>query len=203
MKNIAIVALTGVFVASIASAQVTADDLNARQLQQLRVNSFTAPAVTVTAPAPARVATPTPHVSTGFYVGGSTGWGGAHLDNRAQWSNTLYAGYELNRFLALEASVDYMYRNSSHTAGQMAFGNALLGVPVGRLTPYVLAGAGMGFNGAGDRNKDPQSLWNVGGGLILNINRSWQLDGRYRYIDSWQGTRAAEQGFSLGVNYRF
>ena len=200
MKTLAITLAAGLMAAGSALAQ-NADALNARQLEQIRAAAAT--------PAPAPVA-----VREGgrVYVGGSLGWGGAHLDDRAQWSNTLTVGYEFNKNFAVEASVDYMYQNSyttsnhktkTHEAGQTAFVNAIAGYPIGRVTPYVLAGAGAGFNGAGDAHKDPEALWNVGGGLSYNLTNNWQLDARYRYIDAWTGTRAAEQAFSLGVNYRF
>lgn len=157
----------------------------------------TAPVLAQNAP----VATPGGKV----YVGGSLGWGGAHLDDRAQWSNTLSLGYEINKYLAVEAAVDYNYKNSNAhlDAGQTAFVNMIAGYPVGRLQPYVLAGTGAGFNGSGDHHKNTEALWNVGGGVAYNVTRNWQIDARYRHIDAWQGNRHAEQAFSLGVNYKF
>jgi opacity protein-like surface antigen len=162
----------------------------------------TAPAMAQNAP---RAAAPVATSGGNVYVGGSLGWGGAHLDDRAQWSNTLALGYELNKHLAVEATVDYNYKNSNANldAGQTAFVNLVAGYPVGRITPYVLAGTGAGFNGSGDHHKNTEALWNVGGGVAYNVTRRWQIDARYRHIDAWQGNRHAEQAFSLGVNYRF
>lgn len=200
MKNIAIMAAFGLMVAGTASAQMTADQLNARELQRIAaVNAVRAPAV---APVATTQAT-TLSAPGGFYIGAATGWGGAHLDSRAQWNNSLRAGYQLNRFVSVEASADLRYRNSTQSAGQLVFGNALVGLPLGQVTPYLLAGAGVGLNGSGNANRDPQSLWNVGGGMAYNVNRNWQVDSRYRYVDAWQGSRDAEHVFSVGVNYRF
>jgi opacity protein-like surface antigen len=81
--------------------------------------------------------------------------------------------------------------------------NAIAGYPIRSVTPYVLAGTGWGFNGAGDKHKNTQTLWNVGGGMMVNLNRNWQLDARYRYVESWDGNRAAENLVGMGLNYRF
>lgn len=197
MKNIAIMALAGAMITSVATAQVTADDLNARQLQQLRVNSFAAPA-----PTPVPTIQPARQMS-GLYVGGTVGWAGPEVDKRVLWSNGIRFGYQANRFVALEAAVDYQYGNSYRAAGQSLFGNVLIGAPIGRFNPYVVAGLGAGFNGLGNQNNSNASLWNAGVGLRYDINQSWQIDGRYRYVDSWQTNSNFEQSFSVGVNYRF
>jgi opacity protein-like surface antigen len=163
---------------------------------------ITALAITlsVTGTAMAQSTQSTPRV----YLGGNLGMGGVHLDDRAQYTAGVVAGYNLNRFVAVEGNVNF-HVNNDHVRddGQTAFANLVAGYPVGRTTPYVLAGVGAGFNGAGDSNNDPQALWNVGGGVAYRLTNNWSVDARYRYVDAWSGTRDAEHMLSLGVNYRF
>ena len=146
------------------------------------------------APAPA---------TRGLYVGASVDLGGARLEDAKTWGNSLTLGYELNRNFAVEAVASYNYSNSNHDAGQTGFVNLIAGQPIGRVTPYVLAGVGAGFNGAGNHDKNADGLWNVGGGVAYNVTRNWQLDARYRYVDGMRTGRESEQAVSLGVNYRF
>lgn len=145
-----------------------------------------------------------PTAVQGVYVGGSLGWGGSDFANDGQLTNTLQLGYQVTRNVAVEASFDYTYSNSnSGDNGQAAFANLILGQPLGKVTPYVLAGAGSGVNGSGNRNGDAETLWNVGGGVKYSLTNNLSLDARYRYIDAWQGEREASQVVSLGVSYKF
>ena len=202
MKTFVTAIIASVMATSVAFAQGaadrSADALNAQQLESLRPR--------VATPAPVPAAAPASQASAvrlnGLYAGLTTGYGGAHWDS-GQWSTGVAIGYELNKYLAVEASADYVFGRGNHEAGQTVFVNAIAGYPIGRVTPYALAGTGWGFNGAGDHHKATQSLWNVGGGLAVNLNRNWQLDGRYRYVEAWDGNRAAEQLVGVGVNYKF
>jgi opacity protein-like surface antigen len=146
---------------------------------------------------------PAPSPMRGFYVGASVDVGGTKPQESQTWGNSLALGYELNRNFAVEAVASYNYKNSSHDAGQTGFVNLIVGQSLGRVTPYVLVGAGVGLNGAGNHDKNADALWNVGGGVAYNVTRNWQLDARYRYVDGWQGGREAEHAVSLGVNYKF
>lgn len=151
------------------------------------------------APAAAPAAAPL----AGLYVGASVDFGGASLDNARGWGNSLTVGYQATRNIAIEAVVSQNYGTGAQNDGQTGFINAVVGMPVGPITPYALVGVGAGIGGAGDADKDAEGLWNVGAGVAYNITRNWQLDARYRYVDAIATTREAEHAVSLGVNYKF
>lgn len=207
MKTFVTVLFAGVLAATGATAQSRASDnnadfLNSRVLDALRTQQNPPQFTVVSSPA----AQPS---HSGFFVGGSLGYGGPSWGS-PQWSNTLSAGYEFNRVFAVEGTVDFNYRNatrhgSTHEglAGQALFVNAIFTAPTGRLAPYALLGAGAGFSGSGNANRDPIALWNYGGGLVYRVSDRWSLDGRYRRVESVYNDRAGENAFSLGVNYRF
>lgn len=147
--------------------------------------------------------TPAASPLRGLYIGASVDAGGEKPQESRVWGNSLTLGYELNRNVAVEAVASYNYSDSKHDAGQTGFVNLVVGQPIGRFTPYVLAGAGVGVNGAGNHDKNPDALWNVGGGIAYNVTRNWQLDARYRYVDGFRDDRTYEHAVSLGVNYKF
>jgi opacity protein-like surface antigen len=150
---------------------------------------------------------------SGWYVGGFAG------GNFAKWSsidlNTTskvfggVAGYEWNKYLRTELTADYNTQTTPTTtsAGQTVFANATVGYPVGfGFTPYVLGGVGYGW-GSWDRivgtNKD-RTLYNIGGGIRYDIARNWELDARYRYIQSLTDNKFNNnQIVTMGVNYKF
>ena len=72
-------------------------------------------------------------------------------------------------------------------------------------TPYALAGLGAGWNGWGKVGTgNANTLYNVGGGVRYALTNNFELDGRYRYVNSFNGA-----GFNnnhvvtLGVGYKF
>jgi opacity protein-like surface antigen len=157
------------------------------------------PTRTAPAAAPAAAASPL----RGLYVGASVDFGGASLDTARGWGNSLTVGYDVTRNIAVEAVLSQNYGTGAQNDGQTGFVNAVVGMPVGPITPYALVGVGAGIGGAGNADKDAEGLWNVGAGVTYNITRNWQLDARYRYVDAIAATRDAEQAVSLGVNYKF
>lgn len=140
---------------------------------------------------------------SGLYVGTSVDFGGAKLEDASGWSNSLTVGYNVTRNVAVEAVLAHSHGNGSQNDGQTGFINAVVGMPVGPVTPYALVGVGAGINGAGNRDKEAEGLWNVGAGVSYNVTRNWQVDARYTYADAIEATRTASHAVSLGVNYRF
>ena len=139
--------------------------------------------------------------STGIYVGAAAAVQGQSVPD-SQWGGTATVGYRLNRYLAVEGMAEFSAESSTARAGQALFGNVVAGYPVGAFTPYALVGAGYGFNGMGDANSDPQELWTAGVGVSYNITDRWQLDARYRRIESFNGDLTADR-VTVGVNFRF
>jgi opacity protein-like surface antigen len=186
-----------------ANNDQVADQLNARVLEVLRAGQTpVAPVATV---APTMVTAPAPVASplTGVYVGANAG---SNFRDTTDYQVGGILGYQFNRNLAAELTYDYMQLNN-RTDGQMVMGNVVYSRQLGQtaLTPYVLVGTGMGWNALGVRNTGSNlALYNVGGGVRLNLVRNVDLDARYRYVgafdDSLNGNYHAVTG---GLNYRF
>lgn len=117
-------------------------------------------------------------------------------------------GYEINPWLRVEA--DLTNRFGAGRGGQMLTGNAIgqHTIQGTNFTPYVLAGVGAGWNQYGDAKGNAASLWNVGGGVRYAINKTWELDARYRYVQQFErqapgADKRNESLITTGVNYRF
>ena len=145
----------------------------------------------------------TPATLSGLYVGTAVNLQGTDLTEDRDTGTSLTVGYSFSRNIAVEGTLAHAFDNGNRRGGQTAFVNVVAGIPVGPITPYGVVGAGVGVNGAGDGDKGPEGLWNVGAGVAYNVTRNWQVDARYRYIDAVGATRDAEHVVSLGVNYKF
>lgn len=170
---------------------------------------------------PSRKAASAPAVSTsvfglgGFYVGGNVGGNVANFDAISYDKTPIFvgltAGYEWNRYVRTEATVDYSTKAAPTTsqAGQTVFANAVVQYPIGfNITPYAFAGIGYGWNawgkGANDFVDDAKALYNIGGGLRYDLTKNVELDGRYRYIQAINGAKFENNHvISLGANYKF
>lgn len=152
-----------------------------------------------TAPvAPAPIFTQQP--LTGFYVGVNTGVAfNDSFDNRDAIVGGTF-GYEFNRFLRGEVNVSNRFGTDN---GQSVTADAILGVPVGRFTPYTFVGLGYGFNYLGKPDGDPAALWSVGGGVRYELTQNWELDARYRFSRQFDHTNIDNSAATLGLNYRF
>ena len=177
------------------AADNSADVLNGRMLDFIRASQTPVVAAPVT---PAPVAAREPRL----YAGLGVGYGGTDLSN-GTWSNHLTLGYDVNRYLGLEAVAGYDYGDSTRKEGQTLVANALVGYNLGPVRPYALFGAGVGFNGSGNSNSEPDAIWNYGGGLALHLNRNWVVDARYTRTEGFREEREGADRFTVGVNYRF
>jgi len=174
--------------------------------------------VAVAADLPSKSAAAAPAVSTsafnlgGWYAGGFVG-GNFDDTNKFKYDNTPkviggVAGYEWNKYIRTEATLDYNTKAAPTTtkSGETAFVNAVVSYPVFVVTPYLVAGVGYGW-GSWDKvvgtNTD-RPLYNIGGGVRYDITKSFELDGRYRYIDGLTGKKFDNNHVvTLGVNYKF
>ena len=117
-------------------------------------------------------------------------------------------GYMANPFLRVEGDFTNRFSGSNTKDGQMATANAIVqhSIPGTAFTPYVLGGVGYGWNYYGNRKGDAAALWNVGGGVRYAVNKSWELDARYKYVQQFRkfGTdHFNENVVTVGANYRF
>jgi opacity protein-like surface antigen len=138
---------------------------------------------------------------SGVYVGAAAATQGHSVED-AQWGGTATVGYRVNRFLAVEALGDFTAQTETQRGGQAVFANVTAGYPLGPVVPYVLVGAGYGFNALADAANDPQALWNAGVGVAYNLSANWQVDARYRRVEAFSGDVTADR-VTLGLNYRF
>jgi opacity protein-like surface antigen len=180
-----------------------ADQLNAQVLEVLRPSAAdpvtTAAAVTPTVAAPA---------STGMnlsriYLGMNAG---SNFRDSTDYQVGGLVGYQFHRNLAGELTYDYNRQNNGGD-GQMVMGNLVASQRLGEtaVTPYVLAGGGMCCNAFGMRDSGSNlALYNVGGGVRLNIVSNVDLDARYRYVGAFNAGETYNQHMVTGgLNIRF
>jgi outer membrane immunogenic protein len=152
---------------------------------------------------------------SGFYVGGSLGTNYVKAQDY-KWNTSPYTigavgGYEWNRYFRTEATFDYTSKEKPTTtkSGETVFANAVVQYPVGfGVTPYAFVGTGYGFNAWGKGKSsvvdDAKALYNVGGGARYELSKNFELDGRYRYVQSYEGVKYKNNNiFSVGANYKF
>lgn len=206
--RIALVAALAIM-AGTASAQTrvnpdrSADVLNQRVLEVLRSQ----PATVAAPAAPAPVVAPATSAGmnlSGVYLGVNTG---SNFREGQDYRLGALAGYQFHPNLAAELTYDYA-RQDNGRDGQMVMGNLVASRRLGTtaLTPYVLGGAGVGWNAYGATNNGSNlALYNVGGGLRLNIVSNVDFDARYRYVGAFNTGDSTYNQHVLtgGLNIRF
>ena len=116
-------------------------------------------------------------------------------------------GYQMNPYLRAEA--DYNHQWGNGRTGQTLFGNVIgqYRLPNTTVTPYVLAGVGMGFDSLGQvKSGDVTGLYQVGAGARVAISQNIELDGRYTNIRPFSTASAnikSDNMFTAGMNFRF
>ena len=142
---------------------------------------------------------------SGFYVGGNIG---SSTDQKNRTNLGMTAGYQYGKYFRVEADYDHAWRTSG--TGNMLMGNvvAQYRIPNSTVTPYVLAGAGVGFDKFGNvkSSGDIVGLYNVGAGVRVAVSESVELDARYRNVRPFdtKNVGVKEQNiFTVGANYRF
>jgi opacity protein-like surface antigen len=87
-------------------------------------------------------------------------------------------GYEVNKYLRLEGTYDHVFNSGPWSIDNLAAN--IVGqyrIPRTLITPYALAGMGYQF-----QNGINQGVWNVGGGVRVDLSPRVDMDVRYRYI---------------------
>lgn len=180
----------------------SADQLNARVLEVLQAREVAPLPTPPAAPAPA----PAPMTLTGVYLGGNMG---SNFQDNTDYTLGAVVGWQFHRNLAAEITYDYIRlgNDTNMNDGQMVMGNLVASQRLGNtsITPYVLAGAGVGWNGMGERGTgDNLALYNVGGGVRLNLVSNIDVDARYRYVGAFNDTADGnQQVLTAGLNIRF
>lgn len=141
---------------------------------------------------------------SGFYAGVSAGKFASSKDHLNLGGNV---GYQMGRFVRLET--DYNHQWGNGRTGQTLFGNAIgqYRLPNTTVTPYVLAGVGMGFNGLGQvKTGDVTGLYQIGAGVRVAISQNIEVDGRFTNIRPFSAASASvkrDNMFTVGANFRF
>ena len=141
---------------------------------------------------------------SGFYAGGSVG---SSTDNKSRVDIGVNAGYQFNSYVRTEVDFDHAWKTNSN--GDMAMVNVIgqYRIPNSTVTPYVLAGAGYGFDGLGSvKGSGQKPLYDVGAGVRVAVSESVELDARYRNVRPISATNASVKDghmFSVGAGYRF
>jgi len=152
----------------------------------------------------AQAADPVNADRSGLYIGGNLG---SSTDNKSRIDLGGAVGYQVGPYARVEADFDHAWR--SNGVGNMAMANAIgqYRIPNSTLTPYVLAGVGVGIDKFGATHTgNSQALYNVGAGMRVAVSESVELDARYRMVHTVDSNKVATRDqnlFTLGAAYRF
>jgi opacity protein-like surface antigen len=142
---------------------------------------------------------------SGAYVAGNMG--GSNTKTSQMTVNGA-VGYQVLPYARVELDFDHAFQTNG--AGNMVTANAIgqYRIPSSSITPYVLAGAGMGLDKFGSLKKggSEKALYNVGAGVRVAVSQSVDLDVRYRNVRPFEAAHVAVKDrnlFTAGVGYRF
>ena len=159
-------------------------------------------------------------VASGFSIGGRAEYFRAKEATSGSLSPGVQVRVPLTPLLALEGSIDYRRETvgtSTVDVYPVQASLLLYLMPVSRLTPYVLGGAGWYYTQVESPYNHTQYRYgpHLGAGLKLSLDRSWSIDGSYRYLWTTDihsadrthpgGRNFSDNGFMLtaGLNYHF
>ena len=137
------------------------------------------------------------------YVGVNVG---VDTADHTVYSGGIAVGTNVLPYLAVEAAYDFGYQKdkikTKHEKQNELFVNAIpqYKIPGMDVTAYVLGGVGYDW----DSIAKNRALYNVGGGVKYDFARNFDIDARYRYVDSLnEKLKIEDNRFTLGVNYKF
>lgn len=139
-----------------------------------------------------------------FYVTGSVG---GYTASESRIDAGLAAGYQIIPYARVELTYDHAWMTNN--SGNMVMANVIgqYRIPGTIFTPYVLAGAGAGFDGFGQKYSGAGvGLYNVGSGVRASVGSNVDLDLRYRWIGAFNSSETYKSGtnmFTLGASYNF
>jgi len=147
--------------------------------------------------------------ASGVYAGVGGNWvqpsGAKASDTRAAG---VFAGYDFNKYLSAEFDLDAGFANGNQRASTSTTINGIAGIPVAvnglKLKPYALVGTGYDFTYANHSNTiQTAPIWNVGGGLMYDVNDRVGLDLRYTYVDGYNKGTPSANAVGVNVSYKF
>ena len=140
------------------------------------------------------------------YVTGSVGSSVIHDGKKTDQTDYSVAfGREFSSLFRGELAYDYLDKHGRKGAGQSVVANGIVQyqVPGTIFTPYLLAGAGYGWQAYGD-----EAVYNVGGGLRAELTKSVDLDLRAKRVSNLRWGNFNDTSFhtdvlTAGVSYKF
>jgi opacity protein-like surface antigen len=158
-------------------------------------------------------------VARGVSIGGNATYFRAKDADHGYISPGVQLRVHLSPMFALEGTIDYRKEQFGGTVVDVYPVQASLLVylfPSSRLTPYVLGGGGWYYTHVRSPDHTQYRFGpHLGAGLKLSLNRSWSVDGSYRYLWTTDvhstnvahpaGQNFSDNGFMLtaGLNYHF
>jgi opacity protein-like surface antigen len=142
-----------------------------------------------------------------WYVGANAG-GNVRSNQNVQYTPGNIGGvvgYNFSKNFALEVTLDYAFKKGEYAQETRAVVNGVVTSPYGYLnfTPYVLAGVGTKTKDVYSGIKGLEKIYNVGGGVKYDVNTNWDVDVRYRYVNTFNDSGYDAHIFTLGTNYKF
>jgi opacity protein-like surface antigen len=114
-------------------------------------------------------------------------------------------GYKVAPGFNIEATLEQAFKKGRDGKEQRAMINGVVESPFAYFgfKPYVLAGIGAQEKDIKNGLSGTKTVYNVGGGVKYEINKSWDLDTRYRYVNTLNNTNRDSNVVTVGVNYKF
>lgn len=139
-----------------------------------------------------------------FFVGGSVG---STTDKSSRIDLGANFGYQYGPYVRAEVDYDNVRRTTGVGNTLTVDGVAQYRIPNSTVTPYVLAGGGIGFNAlANVKTGDEVALYNVGAGVRVAVSNNVELDVRYKDVAPFNNDHVTVKRADVvtaGVNYRF
>ena len=158
---------------------------------------------------PEKKATPTAPVieaPSSWYVGVNAGGNVRSNQNVQNTPGNVggVVGYNFNKNFALEATLDQAFEKGRDEKQTRGFVNGLVSpFEVLGFKPYLLAGVGTQTKDIRDGIQGSKTAYNVGGGVKYELNKSWEIDTRYRYVNTVNNTNRDANIVTIGLNYKF
>ena len=151
-------------------------------------------------------AAPALEVPSSWYVGVNAGGNVRSNQNVQNTPGNVggVVGYNINKNFAIEATLDQAFKkgNDGKETRGMVNGVASPFSYFG-FKPYLLAGIGSQTADVKDGLSGTKTVYNVGGGVKYELSKSWEIDTRYRYVNTLNNTQRDNNIVTVGVNYKF
>jgi opacity protein-like surface antigen len=158
---------------------------------------------------PAAPTKPLIEAPASWYVGANAG-GNVRSNQNVQYTPGNIGGvvgYNFNKNFALEVTLDQAFKKGHYNQNTRAIVNGVVSSPYGVLnfTPYILAGVGTQTKDIYGGASGLHSIYNVGGGVKYEVNNKWDIDARYRYVNTFSDSKYDSDAhiFTVGTNFKF